>query len=95
MNSLRSGELRTRFIYCDVGVCSSLALILSGLKLGQVSYSPFSVRRALENTARKIDNVEVFAQGHGMLQVSNVLGIRFGCNCNAKRTLHGFLPPVW
>jgi tripeptidyl-peptidase II len=49
------------------------ALILSGLKATGIPYSPFSIRRALENSALPIDGVEVFAQGCGLMQVSSVI----------------------
>ena len=44
-------------------------LILSGLKANDISYSPHSVKRALQNTTVKVENIEVFAQGHGLVQV--------------------------
>ena len=49
----------------------STALILSALKANGVAYTPFSVRRAIENTALKVDSIEPFALGHGLLQVGN------------------------
>jgi hypothetical protein len=49
------------------------AILLSGLKKKCLQYSPYSVKRALENTALHLDKVEPFAQGHGLLQVCMLL----------------------
>ena len=49
--------------------CGSLALLLSGLKHEGLPYSPWSVRRAIQNSARQLDGVEPWAQGPGLLQV--------------------------
>jgi len=49
--------------------CGGVALLLSGLKSNKASYSPHSVRRALENTAQPIPAVDVFAQGRGLIQI--------------------------
>lgn len=43
-------------------------MLLSGCKARGIPTSPFSVKRALEQTAVFLD-VEVFAQGHGLIQV--------------------------
>lgn len=48
--------------------CGCIALLASGLKAEGVAYSPASVRRALQNTAERID-VDLFAQGSGLIQV--------------------------
>ncbi|MBT6154691.1 MAG: S8 family serine peptidase [Planctomycetaceae bacterium] len=49
--------------------CGSVALLLSGMKANSTPYSPYSVRRALKNTARRIDAADVFAQGPGLVQI--------------------------
>lgn len=50
-------------------VSGAIALVLSGLKAEGQAYSPASIRRALENTARPVPGVERFEQGHGLVQV--------------------------
>lgn len=50
-------------------VSGAVALLLSGLKAEKRSYSPASIRRALENSARPIPGVDVFSQGRGLVQV--------------------------
>ena len=45
------------------------ALLLSALKKQGYLYNPYTVRRAIENTALKIDGLDQFSQGHGLVQV--------------------------
>ncbi|ETN14421.1 hypothetical protein PPTG_07472 [Phytophthora nicotianae INRA-310] len=47
----------------------NIALLISAMKAQGVEYTPYSIRRALENTAVKVPNVEVYAQGKGLIQV--------------------------
>ena len=49
--------------------CGSIALLLSALKQEEIAYTPHSVRRAIENTARPIADGEPFTDGAGMIQV--------------------------
>ncbi|XP_053683189.1 tripeptidyl-peptidase 2 [Sabethes cyaneus] len=50
-------------------VAGSVAVIVSGLKQRNINYTAFSIKRALWNTATKIDYVDKFAQGNGLLNV--------------------------
>ncbi|TMW61109.1 hypothetical protein Poli38472_013572 [Pythium oligandrum] len=47
----------------------NIALLVSGLKAQGIAYTPYSLRRALEITALPLKNVEVYAQGKGLIQV--------------------------
>lgn len=50
-------------------VCGCVSLMLSGALSKKVAWTPYSVKKALENTATKLANVETYAQGHGLIQV--------------------------
>lgn len=50
-------------------VAGCIAVMLSGLVKNNVPYSPFSVKRALWNTANRLDHVDPFAQGNGLINV--------------------------
>uniref|UniRef100_A0A182YBT7 Tripeptidyl-peptidase 2 n=1 Tax=Anopheles stephensi TaxID=30069 RepID=A0A182YBT7_ANOST len=50
-------------------VAGSVGLLISGLKQKSVPYTAFSIKRALWNTATRIDYVDKFAQGNGLLNV--------------------------
>lgn len=48
--------------------CGNIALLLSGLKQEELKYTPYSVRRALENTARPLLDGDPFTHGQGLIQ---------------------------
>lgn len=48
--------------------CGNIALILSGLKADGISYTPHSIRRAIENTAAPVRDADVFGVGNGVIQ---------------------------
>uniref|UniRef100_A0A7G3B1B0 Putative tripeptidyl-peptidase 2 n=1 Tax=Lutzomyia longipalpis TaxID=7200 RepID=A0A7G3B1B0_LUTLO len=50
-------------------VAGSVALLISGLKKRKIPYSPYSIKRALTNTATQLKTVDPFAQGSGLLNV--------------------------
>lgn len=56
-------------------VCGCVALMISGAMAKGLSWTPFSVKKSLENTAVKLANVEFFAQGHGLVQVSKHISV--------------------
>lgn len=50
-------------------VCGAIALLISGLLKNKIDYSPYSIKRALWNTATQLQHVDKFAQGNGLLNV--------------------------
>ena len=49
-------------------LCGCLALILSGLKKNNIEYTPYGVKRGIENSALEID--DTLGSGAGFIQVS-------------------------
>ncbi|MCH7870153.1 MAG: S8 family serine peptidase [Planctomycetes bacterium] len=71
--SLQRNMLMNGTSMASPNLCGGVALLLSGLKQEGMAYSPHRIRRAIENTARWIDNVEPFAQGRGLAQYDKAL----------------------
>jgi len=74
----------------------SLALVLSAMRAQNLPWSPFSVKRALENSARRLENQCKYGQGNGLLDVegtythlstysnSKERDVRFVVSCNGS-----------
>lgn len=60
---------------------------MSGLVQRGVKFSPFSVKRALENTATFLGDLDRFAQGFGLLQVCKIMNFRYKFKLNLN--FHG------
>lgn len=56
-------------------VAGAIALLISGLKQNNVTYSPYSIKRALWNSATRISYVCRFAQGNGLLNVEKAFDL--------------------
>ena len=67
---LKKAELMSGTSMASPHACGCVSLLLSALKRRGMKYSPFSVKRALENSAKFVGNRDPYAQGHGLLQVS-------------------------
>jgi len=50
-------------------VAGAVGLLISGLKQRKIKYTPYSIKRAISNTATCLNNVDNFAQGKGLLNV--------------------------
>ncbi|XP_060515966.1 tripeptidyl-peptidase 2 [Cylas formicarius] len=67
--TLRYNQLMNGTSMASPNCAGSVAIILSGLIQQKIPYSPYLVRKALENTASFIEGIEIPAQGAGLIQV--------------------------
>ncbi|CAG9855173.1 unnamed protein product [Phyllotreta striolata] len=67
--TLRYSQLMNGTSMASPHAAGVVCVLLSGLVQQKVPSSPYIVRRALENTAKFIEGVEVPAQGSGLIQV--------------------------
>lgn len=70
---LRPNMLMNGTSMSSPNACGGIAVLLSALKAEKISYTPYSVRKAIENSAKPLANASVFAQGKGVLQVDKAL----------------------
>lgn len=67
--TLRNSQLLNGTSMASPHVAGAVAIILSGLQQRKITYSPYHIRRALENCAQHLDDTEEFAQGRGLIQI--------------------------
>ncbi|CAG0918332.1 unnamed protein product [Notodromas monacha] len=66
--TLKNNALMNGSSMASPNACGCFALVLSGLKAKKLPYTPFSVRRSMEVTAKAVDRDCCFAEGHGLIQ---------------------------
>jgi len=67
--TLQKNQLMNGTSMASPNACGNVALILSGLKASGKKYSPHSIKRVIENTAKFDKGRDEFTQGYGLIQV--------------------------
>lgn len=73
--TLRQTRLMEGTSMASPNACGCLGLILSGLKKNDKKYSPFTIKMAIENTARRLINLDYWTQGYGLIQVKKAFDL--------------------
>ena len=80
-------------------VTGALGLALSAMRSNKLSWSPFSVKRAVENSSTRLPDTCQFGQGNGLLNIEGVYqylesnsdnverDVRFAVTCGPGNTL--------
>ncbi|XP_046818750.1 tripeptidyl-peptidase 2 isoform X1 [Vespa crabro] len=96
--TLRKSQLMNGTSMASPHVTGAIAVLISGLIAKGCPYSPYSIKRALENTALYISTLDPFAQGSGLLQVERAFDnlvaycdaperdVRFSISCTAHNS---------
>ncbi|XP_050554700.1 tripeptidyl-peptidase 2 isoform X2 [Spodoptera frugiperda] len=73
--TLRNCQLMNGTSMAAPHVAGAVAMLVSGLKAKNLAYSPYSIKRALENSASYLSHVEPWAQGCGLLNVEKAFDL--------------------
>ncbi|KAM3958606.1 tripeptidyl-peptidase II [Aphomia sociella] len=73
--TLRNSQLMNGTSMAAPHVAGVVAVLISGLKDKNLPYSPYSVKRALENSATYLDHVEPWAQGAGLVNIEKAFDL--------------------
>jgi len=94
--TLRGTQLMNGTSMASPHVCGALALAMSGMRAQGLPWSPYSVKRAVENTAVPLKDMCQFGQGNGLLNIEGVFDhlvqnhgemerdVRFAVTCSGK-----------
>lgn len=101
---LQKGVLMNGTSMAAPNVTGCLALILSAMKQNSIPYSPYSIRKSIENTALKVTEYDPYSHGNGLIQVDKAYehlaeysknslerDIHFNVTCGANDSLGLYL----
>lgn len=69
--TLNRNQLMNGTSMSSPNACGCITLLLSAALQSNISRKPFTIRRAVENSAKIVDSVHILGQGHGLIQVEN------------------------
>eukprot|EP01041_Mallomonas_annulata_P006918 gene6918-14055_t len=67
--TLSKNQLMNGTSMSSPNACGCITLLLSAAKSSNVSYTPHRIRKAVENSAKYLVDIDMLGQGHGLIQV--------------------------
>ena len=69
--TLNRNQLMNGTSMSSPNACGCISLLLSAALQNKIPIKPVTIRRAVENSAKLIENVHILGQGHGLIQVES------------------------